>query len=201
MFGRDVCSWSLLSAALWFLLCYGLAHNILDSRSVDKDTAYHLRQNQSCIDSQLDQTLGVDFVSGSNRPHPQATVLGGCLKSFVIEDVPHAGICSGQKSGYDAILLLAHIGCFAEAGPGNLRPGLGGAAGSTWSSDSRAPGWPLRTFLSWRLLRMRYTASCVQIHGARMQGERQANRFGHYIEVIWPRSHAFPCARATTSRR
>lgn len=201
MFGRDVCSCSLLSAALWFLLCYGLAHNILDSRSVDKDIAYHLRQNQSCIDSHLDQTLGVDFVSGSNRPHPQATVLGGCLKSFVIEDVPHAGICSGQKSGYDAIRLLAHIGCFAEAGPGNLRPGLGGAAGSTWSSDSRAPGWPLRTFLSWRLLRMRYTASCVQIHGARMQGERQANRFCHDIEVIWPRSHAFPCARAATSRR
>lgn len=38
---------------------------------------------------------------------------------------------------------------------------------------------------------MRYTASCVQIHGARMQGERQANRFCRDIGVIWPRFHPF----------
>lgn len=140
MFVRGVCFWRRCGSCCvmdWRTTFWTVAVST-------KTFAYHLRHSQSCIDCHLEQTFGFDSAPGSKRPHSQAGVLEVCLKWFVIEDFPYAGICGGQKSGYDAIRLLAHIGCFAEARSGNLRPGLGGAAASTCWSDSRAPGWPLR---------------------------------------------------------
>lgn len=45
------------------------------------------------------------------------------------------------------------------------------------------PAGHLGTFLRRRLLRMRYTASCVQMYDARIRGERHSNRFACNIEV------------------
>lgn len=88
-----------------------------------------------------------------------------------------------RKPGYDGAGCSPSLAASRKQGQRTSSPGWAVLREARGCQTRELPAGHLGTFLRRRLLRMRYTASCVQKQYARIRGERQANRSARNIEV------------------
>lgn len=100
---------------------------------------------------------------------------------------PHVGACRGRKPSYAAAGCSPTLAASRKRGQRSSNPGWTVLRQARGRQTRKLPAGHLGTFLRRRLLRMRYTASCVQICDARIRGERHANQFACNKEVTRPR--------------
>lgn len=96
---------------------------------------------------------------------------------------PHLGTSRGRKPSYAAAGCSPTLAALRKRGQRASNPGWAVLRQARGRQTRKLPAGHLGTFLRRRLLRMRYTASCVQICDARIRGERHANQFACNKEV------------------